>query len=152
MLCLFCDYNNIKYNSYEYWKASHITLWTVHMNVITLLIFSVERFSCTIINMLCNTNFQCLITLHFQQNLDIMDNDTLFRSYLMPGHRVYFISHGFLENGYKEWIKVSLLYFISLYVREASDALIIMHFSNLNTVSNKSLSCIKHSSRKITIL
>ncbi|XP_033610214.1 pancreatic triacylglycerol lipase isoform X2 [Cryptotermes secundus] len=34
-----------------------------------------------------------------------MDNDTLFRSYLMPGHRIYFISHGFLENGHKEWIK-----------------------------------------------
>lgn len=70
----------------------------------------------------------------------------------MPGHRVYFISHGFIENGHKEWIKVSLLYFISLYTREANDALVIMHFSNLNIVSNKSLSYIKHCSRKMTIL
>jgi hypothetical protein len=55
-----------------------------------------------------------------------MDNDTLFRSYLMPNHRVYFISHGFLENGHKEWIKVSLLYFISFYMRDAKDAIVIM--------------------------
>ncbi|GFG30365.1 hypothetical protein Cfor_12942 [Coptotermes formosanus] len=50
----------------------------------------------------------CLYTRNRQdicQNLDVMDNDTLFRSYLMPNHRVYFISHGFIENGNKEWIK-----------------------------------------------
>ncbi|KDR08048.1 pancreatic lipase-related protein 2-like [Zootermopsis nevadensis] len=39
------------------------------------------------------------------QNLDIIDNDTLFRSYMMSNHRVFFITHGFIENGNKEWIK-----------------------------------------------
>lgn len=37
--------------------------------------------------------------------LDISNTDTLFRSSIMPRHRVYFISHGFIENGNKEWIK-----------------------------------------------
>lgn len=81
--------------------------WTTHRNVKTLLMFSIEGIGYTVINILIKTNFQCFITLYFQQNLDIMDNDTLFRSYLMPGHRLYFITHGFLENGHKEWIKVS---------------------------------------------
>jgi hypothetical protein len=48
----------------------------------------------------------------------------------MPGHRLYFITHGFLENGHKEWIKVSRLYFISFYMREANDAPVFMLFSN----------------------
>jgi hypothetical protein len=70
----------------------------------------------------------------------------------MTDHRVYFITHGFLENGHKEWIKVSLLYFISFYMREVNDSLVIMNLSNLNTLSNISLSYIKHHPRKMAIL
>jgi len=44
-----------------------------------------------------------------------MDNDSLFRSYLIPSHRVYFISHGYMENGNKEWIKVSLQALVTFY-------------------------------------
>jgi hypothetical protein len=42
-----------------------------------------------------------------QQNLNIMDTSSLEQSYLMRHHRLYFISHGFIEHGNKEWIKVS---------------------------------------------
>ncbi|PNF41741.1 Pancreatic lipase-related protein 2 [Cryptotermes secundus] len=39
------------------------------------------------------------------QILNIMDNSSLEQSYLMSHHRLYFISHGFMEHGNKDWIK-----------------------------------------------
>lgn len=50
----------------------------------------------------------CLYTRHNQdrcQYLDINNTDSLFRSFMAPHHRVFFISHGFIENGDKQWIK-----------------------------------------------
>ncbi|XP_039275261.1 pancreatic lipase-related protein 2-like [Nilaparvata lugens] len=51
----------------------------------------------------------CLYTRHNRhvcQQLVYTNPRTIYRSYLMPTHKVYFIAHGFLENGEKDWIKV----------------------------------------------
>ncbi|XP_039296077.1 pancreatic triacylglycerol lipase [Nilaparvata lugens] len=50
----------------------------------------------------------CLYTRHNRhvcQQLVYTNPRTIYRSYLMPTHKVYFIAHGFLENGEKDWIK-----------------------------------------------
>ncbi|KDR08050.1 pancreatic lipase-related protein 2-like [Zootermopsis nevadensis] len=50
----------------------------------------------------------CLYTQHNMdicQNLNIMDTSSLEQSFLMPFHKVYFITHGFIQHGYKKWIK-----------------------------------------------
>ncbi|KAJ9584757.1 hypothetical protein L9F63_020907, partial [Diploptera punctata] len=40
------------------------------------------------------------------QYLEIENMDSLYRSSMMHHHRVFIISHGFIENGDKEWIKI----------------------------------------------
>ncbi|XP_075235998.1 pancreatic lipase-related protein 2-like [Lycorma delicatula] len=50
----------------------------------------------------------CLYTRHnkhFCQELIYSDSKTIYRSFLVPTHKVYFIAHGFLENADRNWIR-----------------------------------------------
>lgn len=41
------------------------------------------------------------------QYLDHENRSSVYRSYFTPFHKTYVLTHGFLENGEKPWLKVS---------------------------------------------
>jgi hypothetical protein len=41
------------------------------------------------------------------QELKYNESQTVYKSFLVPTHKIYFIAHGFLENGEKPWMRVS---------------------------------------------
>ncbi|CAH0382132.1 unnamed protein product [Bemisia tabaci] len=50
----------------------------------------------------------CLYTRRNADSCELLDHKdplTMYKSYLVPTHRIYFIAHGFLESGDRPWIK-----------------------------------------------
>lgn len=48
---------------------------------------------------------------NYCQYLDHTNRSSIYRSFFTPFHKTYVVTHGFLENGDKPWLKVRLFKF-----------------------------------------